>query len=271
MEEYDIGPLIGIGAFSHVKKARKFTDQSLAAIKIFDKSRMGEKDQENVLDECSFLNDLRHPRIVQFIDYYDEPDFQCIVLECMDTDLYLYLNENFDKFTEDDIRDIFRRSLEAVAYCHENNIAHMDIKPENLLLKLDEDGNVTDIKLTDFGMSHRIDPSKRVIYGGKLFGTVGYMSPELYLNKCEDLKKVDAYSMGVLLYNLVTGMMPHKGSTKDKVINQVKNLKCKPKYNNKLWKQCSPAVKDLTMALLDKDADKRIDIKTALEHPWLKE
>lgn len=208
---------------------------------------------------------------MDFKDYYDEQQYICIVLECLHTDLYAYMNENFNKFTEEDIRFIFKKTLEAVIHCHEHNIAHMDIKPENLLLNLDDEGNVTDLKLTDFGMSYRIDPNKRIIYGGTNFGTCGYMSPEIYLRTCNDLKKVDSYSMGVLLFNLVTGRMPHRANTKKKVINLITNPKCLPKYNHKAWKQCSPAVRDLVMGLIEKDVEKRMDLKVALEHPWLKE
>ena len=102
----------------------------------------------------------------------------------------------------------------------------------------------------------------------KYLGTSGYMPPEVYMDRCYDQNKIDSWSLGVLLYNLITGKMPYQGEGQ-KVIMQVINKKKNPKYNCKAWKQCSPKAKDLVKSLLHKDPKSRLDLNQVLEHPWI--
>ena len=139
---------------------------------------------------------------------------------------------------------------------------HRDIKPENILLLVDENGQINDVKLADFGMVCQIGSQR----ADDEFGTSGYQAPE-YLNRNPYDEKCDSFSIGVLLYNFITGKMPFHHKYRHKLDYMVKFKQAK--YNDKAWKQCSPEAKALTMGLLEKDLAKRLTIKDILDHPWL--
>ena len=88
---------------------------------------------------------------------------------------------------------------------------HRDIKPENILLSVDEDGEILDLKLADFGMVCEFGQQQVI----DEFGTMGYQAPEVILRRKYD-EKVDNWSLGVLLFNLVTGKMPFAGKNEKK-------------------------------------------------------
>lgn len=94
----------------------------------------------------------------------------------------------------------------AVDYCHENGITHRDIKPENVLINTDEQtGKFTDVKLADFGRACKATRREQLSASDTKFGTNGYLPPEYFHDTYDDLKKIDSWSLGVLLFNLVTG------------------------------------------------------------------
>lgn len=126
-------------------------------------------------------------------------------------DLYKYLDMYCDRLTESSIRDIFKKIVEAVKYCHDHNIMHRDLKPENILVNVDREGLVTNLKLADFGQASKI--YKNTV-SSSYFGTRGYIAPEaLNCNRQFD-QKIDSWSLGIILYNLVCGAMPFRGSEK---------------------------------------------------------
>ena len=127
-------------------------------------------------------------------------------------DTYDYMNMNFDKLMEKDIKKIFRMTVLGVQYCHQNKLMHRDIKPENILLSVDEDGEILDLKLADFGMVCEFGQQQVI----DEFGTMGYQAPEVILRRKYD-EKVDNWSLGVLLFNLVTGKMPFAGKNEKKI------------------------------------------------------
>ena len=83
---------------------------------------------------------------------------------------------------------------------------HRDIKPDNLLIKVNEEAKVTNLKLADFGLAWRLDDKN--MSQQKNYGTLGYMAPEIMIPNCDYDERVDAWSLGVLLYTLVTGCLP---------------------------------------------------------------
>ena len=116
-----------------------------------------------------------------------------------------YINTYYSKMTSNDIKQICHQSLSAIAFCHENNIIHRDVKLDNILLSIDEDGKVFDVKLADFGKAIRIDDVKEL---RGICGTVGYMAPEMMSKKQIYGKEIDCWCMGICLYGLISGTMP---------------------------------------------------------------
>lgn len=160
--------------------------------------------------------------------------------------------------------------VNAVGFCHQNGVTHRDIKPENVLINRDENGKVVDVKLADFGRAVRATTRAQLQKNDTRFGTHGYLPPEFYDESFDDLKKVDSWALGVLLFNLITGTMPFTGNEKA-LQKKVTDKKKQPKYNSKAWKQCSPEVLKLTKTLLDKNADSRLDVSDIISSPWLSE
>jgi serine/threonine protein kinase len=83
------------------------------------------------------LNRLQHPNIVGLRDFYNKEQYCCMVLEYLKQDLYDYIVRDYNKLTEDEVKDIFRQIVKALSFCHENGVTHRDIKPENVLINRD--------------------------------------------------------------------------------------------------------------------------------------
>lgn len=176
-----------------------------------------------VTKESQILQQLSHEHIIEHKDFFHEKHYMCIVTDHMTMDLFRHMNSHYNKFTEPEIRSIFKKVAKSVSHCHESGIVHRDIKPENILVDFDVYGQVTNLKLTDFGHACASSETDKKVNGNDI-GTLGYVSPEVYLEQCEDFKKLDSWALGVLLFNLVTGKMPFEGPTK-KVISQVTDPK----------------------------------------------
>lgn len=98
------------------------------------------------------------------------------------------------------------------------------------------------------------------------FGTMGYQAPEVFAQNDYD-ESIDCFSLGVLLYNFVTGQMPFAAKTQKKI--KELTMKKDPSYKQKAWKQCSPELKTLVQGLLEKDPSQRLGIDDILAHPWI--
>ena len=205
-----------------------------------------------------------------------------IFTEKMDMDLKKYMNLYRERLTEYDILKIFKMIADALIYLHGKGIIHMDIKPENILININYSGKVTDLRISDFGLAttrNKINTDKM------LGGSAGYMAPELRkLDQKVTLlnDKVDSYSLGVVLYNLVCGGMPGKPAPKPK-----KKFKDKSKpvlsaraprisplqtfrFQERAWDQCSPHIIDLVKLLLKVNVEERIRVSDSVDHQWVK-
>lgn len=149
------------------------------------------------------------------------------------------------------MKDLFS----AIAHCHANNVIHRDIKPENLMVT-----RSNQIKLIDFGLCRK----KEGTIENEVVGTGYYMSPEMLAGKHD--AKTDCWSLGVLLYLLVSGYLPFQGKTTTEVFDRI--LKCKYHFEHKEFASASPECKDLISKLLTVDPQKRLSAADALKHKW---
>lgn len=158
-----------------------------------------------------------------------------------------------EKQTAEYMKDLFS----AVAYCHAQGIIHRDIKPENILIT-----KTNQIKLIDFGLS-RVRVSKTV--ENEIVGTGYYMAPEV-VRKADYNEKADCWSLGVVLYLLVSGNLPFIGSEQDEVFaHSCKGEVC---FDLKAFDCVSEPCKDLISKLLVVDQSKRLPAAEAMKHPW---
>jgi len=153
---------------------------------------------------------------------------------------------------------VFRQILSGVQYCHANLVAHRDLKPENLLL--DEFGN---IKISDFGLSNVIRP-------GSLFstwcGSPIYTPPEVVLHKQYDGISMDIWSLGVVLFVLVTGGMPWR--LESNVVKNIDDL-IAGNYDIPEFLGVSEACRNLIGMMLIADSSKRANLETIMNHKWV--
>jgi calcium-dependent protein kinase len=156
-------------------------------------------------------------------------------------------------------------------YCHENKTAHRDLKPENFMLIADK---ALDIMLIDFGLCYRWKDNMRteaVKKEGSLIGTAYYMAPEIFSTTYDE--RCDIWSLGIILFMLVTGEPPVSGSNNQEILTNIKggrlNLQSKPSASIVLkQKELNPRLIDLVLRILTPE-DKRLSLKEVMNHPWL--
>ena len=153
---------------------------------------------------------------------------------------------------------MIKQVLGAVAYCHDSNIVHRDLKPENVLIDK-ELGN--SLKIIDFGTSIEIKQGELLT---TTHGTSYYIAPEVLNKKYNE--KCDVWSVGVMLFILLSGKPPFDGADDNEITENVKIGKYK--FDGKQWKKISDDAKDLIKQMLELKYEKRISARECLRHPW---
>uniref|UniRef100_A0A8C1UBA2 MAP/microtubule affinity-regulating kinase 3 n=1 Tax=Cyprinus carpio TaxID=7962 RepID=A0A8C1UBA2_CYPCA len=200
---YRLLKTIGKGNFAKVKLARHILTGREVAIKIIDKTQLNPTSLQKLFREVRIMKGLNHPNIVQLFEVIETEKTLYLVME------YASGGEVFDylvshgRMKEKDARAKFRQIVSAVHYCHQKNIVHRDLKAENLLL--DADSN---IKIADFGFSNEFTLGSKL---DTFCGSPPYAAPELFQGKKYDGPEVDIWSLGVILYTLVSGSLPFDG------------------------------------------------------------
>jgi len=267
-EDYDIREVLGNGTVGQVRRAFHRKTGVERAVKIIggDGRNRCLAQQDPIEVEASILQELQHPYVVQLYDVYSAPGrvagTNCVylVMELMKGgDLFDRIVEK-EKYTEIESRRTMRRLLAAVHYLHEDcTIVHRDLKPENILLSSRD--NCIDVKLTDFGLA-------KVAQGNDLktfCGTPLYFAPEVLKRRSTVAghgrygKPADMWSLGVVLYILLSGVQPFDDYDPSAGI----------KFPEEHWKGVSEYAKAMISCLLQVDPKCRLTIKAACEHPWI--
>ncbi|XP_065199671.1 MAP/microtubule affinity-regulating kinase 3 isoform X3 [Planococcus citri] len=203
--KYKLLKTIGKGNFAKVKLAKHVPTGKEVAIKIIDKTQLNPSSLQKLFREVRIMKMLDHPNIVKLFQVIETEKTLYLVME------YASGGEVFDylvlhgRMKEKEARAKFRQIVSAVQYCHQKKIIHRDLKAENLLL--DSEMN---IKIADFGFSNEFTPGNKL---DTFCGSPPYAAPELFQGKKYDGPEVDVWSLGVILYTLVSGSLPFDGST----------------------------------------------------------
>ncbi|XP_051534915.1 serine/threonine-protein kinase MARK2-like isoform X4 [Myxocyprinus asiaticus] len=200
---YRLLKTIGKGNFAKVKLARHVLTGKEVAVKIIDKTQLNSSSLQKLFREVRIMKLLNHPNIVKLFEVIETEKTLYLVME------YASGGEVFDylvahgRMKEKEARAKFRQIVSAVQYCHQKCIVHRDLKAENLLLDAD-----MNIKIADFGFSNEFTVGNKL---DTFCGSPPYAAPELFQGKKYDGPEVDVWSLGVILYTLVSGSLPFDG------------------------------------------------------------
>ena len=205
-ERYELEELVGTGGMSTVYRARDQLLERYVALKVLHPHYADDEEYvERFRREARSVAQLSHPHIVTVIDRGEDAGQQFIVFEYID-------GENLKQFVERTGPLPTRRAVElaleiadALAFAHEHELVHRDVKPQNVLLTADGDA-----KVTDFGIARSLDVEHGVTQTGTVLGTSNYLSPE-QASGLPATTATDVYSLGVVIYELLTGEVPFPG------------------------------------------------------------
>eukprot|EP00531_Pseudo-nitzschia_arenysensis_P018160 CAMPEP_0116126222 /NCGR_PEP_ID=MMETSP0329-20121206/6221_1 /TAXON_ID=697910 /ORGANISM="Pseudo-nitzschia arenysensis, Strain B593" /LENGTH=579 /DNA_ID=CAMNT_0003620299 /DNA_START=90 /DNA_END=1829 /DNA_ORIENTATION=+ len=272
---------IGRGTNTIVRKCIDRATGNRYAVKTVRKSDTEE--YENMRKEANLLTALDHPSIIKIYDTYEDDKHLHMVVEiCKGGELYDHVVKpsknkkgvELNCPTEQVAAVIVRQVVDAVAYLHEHNIVHRDLKLENLLFKMKPDDkkqkSLTDVRVIDFGLSRRYNTHHRFASLPKLTSFVGtkfYVAPEV-LNKSYT-HAVDLWSIGVLAYALLSAKAPFTGRNDQELFDKIQHCGEELKFPSPDFDNVSETAKDFIRLLLVKDEASRPLAADLLSHPWM--
>jgi len=205
-DRYEVEELVGTGGMSSVYRARDRLLERLVALKVLH-PHYGDDEEyvERFRREARSVAQLSHPHIVTVIDRGEDDGQQFIVFEYIDGENLKQLLARTGPLPARRALELAIEIADALAFAHDHGLIHRDVKPQNVLLSADGD-----TKVTDFGIARSIDVEHGVTQTGTVLGTSNYLSPEQASGK-PTTPSTDVYSLGVVLYELLTGDVPFPG------------------------------------------------------------
>ncbi|KAA8539871.1 hypothetical protein F0562_026563 [Nyssa sinensis] len=262
-DRYVLGEQLGWGQSGVIRECSdKLTGEVLACKSIAKDRLVTLDDVWSIKLEIEIMTRLSgHPNVVDLKAVYEEEDYVHLVMElCAGGELFHQL-EKHGRFSEAEARVLFRHLIEVVMYCHDNGVVHRDLKPENILLATKAASSP--IKLADFGLATYIKP------GQNLHGTVGspfYIAPEVLAGGYN--QAADLWSLGVILYILLSGRPPFWGKTKSRIFYAVRAADLR--FSSDPWDHISESAKDLIRGMLCTDPSQRLTVQQVLDHSWMR-
>jgi serine/threonine protein kinase len=204
--QYQIVASLGEGGMAAVYKAYQPAMERFVAVKVLPRHMASAEFVIRFRREARMLAQLQHPHILPVFDYGEADDYPYIVMPFVHSGTMAdILHTRRLSFLE--VRRIMTQIGDALSYAHARGMIHRDIKPSNILI--DERGNCL---LTDFGLARMVQGSTQLTTSGTIMGTPAYMSPEQGAGSNVDHRS-DIYSLGIILYEVVTGRVPFTAET----------------------------------------------------------
>ena len=266
LDLYDFKEIVGKGKFSIVYCAYDKINKRTVAIKRIDKTILKLSELELIKTEIDILKICQHPYVIQLYDVIETFSSMDIILEyCKIGNLYNYLSKNKFNLTEQQIVTYIHKISKAVYSMHNLGIIHRDLKLSNIAMADEKEG---DIRILDFGLSKIIGPGETC---SESYGTPGYAAPEV-INEENYRFKADVWSIGAISYFMCTSKLPFdyptKGLNKTNII--INTLNDDLKFNDDCWKKFSKEAIKFIKDCMNKNPEKRLNIKQVLEHEWIK-
>jgi len=238
--QYDLGDVLGFGSAGRVHVATDKATGKKWACKVVTE----EVEMEAQLQEVELLLQLDHPNIVQYREhFFSDSGLLHIVMELVaGTDLMTALRLR-GSFAEEDAREVVAQLLDALEHVHDKGIAHRDLKPENILVHADDH---TRIKIIDFGLGGQLRGDDDGFQ--EACGTPGYVAPEVVRGEYAYDTSCDIWSVGVVLFLLLSGDFPFKGDTLPTLLAAVR--KGVVSFRDPAWEMVSMSGRETVKALL---------------------
>jgi serine/threonine protein kinase len=262
---YNITKELGAGAFSVVRLAEDKNSKEMVAIKCVDRKKLSSEDLAMLRREVQILSSLDHPNIIKFIEYTENPSHCYLVMEPLSG------GELFDRivsmpeghFSEKVAVSFFMPLMSALAHLHAMHVAHLDLKPENFLLVSSAINSA--IKIADFGFADYQKPGEVL---REVCGSPGYIAPEIISERASIdgyTLAADIWSMGVILYILLTGFPPFAAESDEESFELTK----KGNYDRGPMEALTPSAQNLITRMLVLDPSQRLTAAEVLRHPWI--
>ena len=253
---YKIGKQLGNGAFGKVFLATNRLTGLKVAIKTIEKEFItDQRTRRKIFQEVFIMKKLQHRNVIRLLEVFESSRSVMIVLEYAGGGDLLQIIKSRGKLQEIEGKGIFYQIIEAVKACHAMGVIHRDIKLDNILLNSD----FTEIKLCDFGVSRFAKAGERV---NEQCGTPAYLAPEIIADQGYEPFYVDLWSMGVLLYAMLSATVPFKA----KNLSDLHKLILKGKFE--IPSYFSANVADLIAKMLNPVPHFRISLDEMKKHPW---
>jgi serine/threonine protein kinase len=255
VQDLKICEVLGSGSFSVVYRAVSQQNLSPVALKAIPKSLVNDPVQiEHLQREIDSTAFLKHPNIVSLLDFFSDDRYYYLVMDyCPGGDLSSYLLDHVT-LPEPVAVEIFTQIAGALSYCHARQIAHRDLKPQNIMITA-----FPQIKLTDFGLCAFLTDSKLTTF----CGSACYSAPECLKHVSYDGDLADIWSLGVILYEMVVGRHPWS------IANIAKMLKQITAGQFTIPSSVTPPCADLIRKLLRVNPADRIRIEQIWAHGWV--
>ena len=261
---YEMLDDLGEGIFGSVKLGVEKKTKERVAIKIIKKKKAKPSDIELVRTEIDIMKLCHHPNVVHLLDHFENADYIFIVMEYIRGGrLTDYMKEKKFHFSEKRAAEIIYEIALGVKYLHKYGIIHRDLKPDNIMLT--ESNDKGHIKIMDFGLSKILGKKEKTSDG---FGTLTFVSPEVLIRKPYN-KEIDIWSIGVILYLILSGDLPFDDEEDDEekiaksiVFNEVE-------FPSKKFGNKSKEVIELIKRCLTKEPKDRIKIDEIIKSDWI--
>ncbi|XP_062216092.1 serine/threonine-protein kinase ATG1c-like isoform X2 [Phragmites australis] len=260
--EYELLRPIGSGAYSQVWLGRHLARGTEVAVKEIAMERLSRKLRESLLSEVDILRRICHPNIIALHDSIKDHGKIYFILEyCRGGDLHAYLQRH-KRVSETVAKHFIRQLASGLQMLRDNNVVHRDLKPQNILLVENNENSL--LKIADFGFAKFLQP---FALAETLCGSPLYMAPEVMQAQKYDAK-ADLWSVGVILYQLVTGFPPFNG---DNQIQLLKNILRSHEIRFPPDCELSHGCIDLCRKLLRLNSVERLTVEEFVNHPFLSE